>query len=99
MPSHTARVCIDIMPASDQSMSEPAYREKWGQAVNSDEKMTLKTQIVLIGTRNLTVKSVADSVSGVNTAVSLETLKQAIMLQCDVMDKLLDFLGKVVDKM
>jgi hypothetical protein len=67
--------------------------------VNSDEKMTLKTQIAFIGTRNLTVKSVADSVSGVNTAVSLETLKQAIMLQCDVMDKLLDFLGKVVDKM
>jgi hypothetical protein len=70
-----------------------------GQAVNSDEKMTLRTQMALIGTRNLTVKSVADSVSGVNTAVSLETLKQAIILQCDVMDKLLDLLGKVVDKM
>jgi hypothetical protein len=99
MPSHTPWVCIDIMPAFDHSMSEPTYREKWGQGVNSDEKMTLKTQLTLIGTRNLTVKSVADSVSGVNTAVSLETLKQAIMLQCDVMDKLLDFLGKVVDTM
>lgn len=67
--------------------------------MNSDEKMALKTQIALIDIRNLTVKSVADSVSGVNTAVPLETLKQAIMLQCDVVDKLLDLLGKVIDKM
>jgi hypothetical protein len=98
MPSHTPLVFMDIMPAADQSMSEATYREKWGQAVNSNEKTTLKTQIALVGTRNLTVKSVAEGVSGVNTAVSLETLKQAILLQCDVVDKLLDLLGKVVDK-
>jgi hypothetical protein len=83
------------MPVFDHSMSEPTYRGKMGEAVNLDEKMALKTQIAS-STRNLTVKSVADSVSGVvNTEVSLETLKQAIMLQCDVVDKLLDRLGKV----
>ena len=56
--------------------------------------MALKTQLALIDKRNLTVKSLADSVPGVYGGVQ-ETLKQAIMPQCDAVDKLLDLLDKL----